>query len=473
MKKIFLLFISSLFVTSCAQQSLENNQPTAPTQWYDSLKQNPPQAQGDDENFEDPEKLKALAESVDTIFSANAEALEEGDLEAQTLLSPLAVPMADHSNKPKDWVPWRAEYFMSDLSLTAGGHIGVLALRGTTTVRAYWRRQGPKENKTMEFESTEQSEGPSEEPTIEIQADMSEAQLVKQLEPAIHAAVATKKVKDTPELRKTLLNAAQDFQAIATAIPTQQQNLPWWVSRFRLDVMIDAAGRAEPIGLAGGEVRFRFEWFRLRRTQKAMMPMTTLSERTEKIRKSLATFINGTANDLEMAFSNHNSFGFKAHQMRMGLGISAKGNIGVVKGAATIVGQIYFTRNVQRPVVRPRTLELKENEEPILIIDRNPAPAEMAWATQHGISYETNTAEVNSSAKEVTYKIDRSVFRKGLKKASRIGAFFAQRAAKVKPGAWKIYELRTAFDASLGGGIDLVTLAGTGTAQISMWNENF
>lgn len=472
MKNFISLCIAALLLASCSEQGLQKNSPSVPTHWYDSTQQGPVSSREHAQDDFDPEKNLALTDSVDALFAANAEALEAGDQEAQSFLSPLMVDTNDKKNKPKDWVPWRAEYFMTDLSLTASGMLGVLALKGTTTVRAFWRRQGPVQPKLNELENPIEETLAHQDPIIEIEPYDSDAQIMKQLEPAIRAAVATKKVQDTPDLRNNLLKAAHEFQTIASAIPANKEDLPWWVSRFRVDILLDAAGRVEPVGLVGGEVRFRFEWHRLRRTQKAMPRLMLASERSEKIRDSLSRFITATAQDLEVAFSDHENYGFKAHQMRMGIGITAKGNIGVVKGAASIVGQIYFTRHVERPIVRPRTLELNNSEEPIEFIDRNPKANELAWAQQNGISYEMQPKAAKDFT-EVVYKIERKKFRQGLIKTAKIGGFFAKRASRVKPGSWRIYELRTAFDASIGGTFDLVTLAGTGTAQISMWNEKF
>jgi hypothetical protein len=311
-------------------------------------------------------------------------------------------------------------------------------------------------------------------PAIVLQADSTPAQIMSQLEPAIRAAVVTKKLKDTPEMRQNLLQAAREFQTIASAIPQNNDDLPWWVSRFRLDIMIDAAGRAEPIGLAGGEVRFRFEWFHIQCKKLCAAPSVPLTFAQQNFRSHLKNFIQSTALDLDAAFSAHDEHSFKAHQMRMGIGISAKGNIGVVKGAATVVGQIYFTRDIKRPQVRPRTqsLEIAE-EEPLFIIEKHPTQEHLHWAKTNGVQFETASNSLGLGFEEAVYKVDRKVFRKGLKRAAKINQFFARRAARLKSRAWKIFELRTAFDASIGGQLDLVTLAGSTTAQISMFNEKF
>lgn len=468
MKNLILLAYSIALITACAKEPVAVRPNSVPESWHASDKA--PQTENDE--IEDPQKLEQLGQTIDTILTANSEALEAGDDEAQAFLSPMILSPSTAEEKPKDWVPWRAEYFMTDFSITASGLIGVLTLRGTSTTRAYWRRQGPPEKKAPE--SLQADDGnPNQEPVIVVQDDTSSKEMVKQLEPAIHAAVATGKIKDTPDLRKNLLQAAQEFQAIASAIPSSNEDLPWWVSRFRLDFSVDAAGRVEPVGMVGGEVRFRFEWHRIRRTHKTEVPMVAITERQLAIRKSLQEFVTATAVDLNDAFESHNELGFKAHQMRVGLGISVRGNIGMVRGTAGLVGQIYFSRNVERPKVRPPAIKMALSDNPILIIERNPSADTVNFALKNNIKVETTPGKDSGIFDEAVYKMDRKAYRKGIFKAARIGKFFANRASKVQFKSWKIYELRTAFDASLSGGLDIVTLAGTGTAQISFFNQNF
>jgi len=486
------LFITAIILmTSCSKEQKKFYPQAIPQNWYDSDTQSSkdPNSSEENENFEGTD---ALNNSIDHLLTADSEALEEGDEDVQSMVSSFQEPLSpmvvdtneSKKSKPKDWVPWRAEYFMTDLSLTGSGLIGALTFKGTSTVRAYWRKQGPKVEQPHSVIDPEsalaQEELGNAEPMVQVTETSSSEEMVKQLEPAIHAAVATGKIEDTPVLRKNLLQTAKEFQFIATSIPGTADDLPWWVSRFRLDFTVDAAGRVEPVGMVGGEVRFRFEWHRIRKIGTVSSKnMVSLSERQQKIRKSLMEFVMMTADDLDHAFENHNKLGFKAHQVRMGIGISVKGNIGVVKGSAGVVGQIYFTRAVERPKVNPipkkeKMMALALEESPVLVIERNPSQAHLKLAAQNSMFVETSTSgEEENTFEEAIYRMDRKKFRKGLQKAAKISAFFAKRATKAHFKSWKIYELRTAFDASISGGLDLVTIVGSTTAQISMFNENF
>ncbi len=494
--KFTVFLIATFLMAACTENKNKVLLQTIPSSWYHSEEDSSKDLVEYEDKGQEEESFEGypeLNQSITQLLAVDSEALEEGDTQAQEDLgengfyhseeSFLMTKMASNEMKPKDWVPWRAEYFMTDLSLTGSGFIGALVLKGTSTVRAYWRKQGPK----IGGASAVHTEEENSEPIVIVNELSTSKEMVQQLEPAIQAAIRTGKIKDTPVLRKNLLQTAREFQTIAVGIPSFNGSLPWWVSRFRLDFTVDAAGRVEPVGMVGGEVRFRFEWHRLKKVKSTSKRASLiLSEKEKALRSSLKEFIVATAYDLHEVFENHSQFGFKAHQMRMGIGISVKGNIGIVKGSAGVVGQIYFNRNVERPhlyPIRKQILSLKEEEvPPLLIIERHPAPEHLILASNLGLPmevYSTKKRAIDSSDEnqegfeEAVYRLERKKFRKGLKKAAKIGAFFAKRAAEVKTKNWKIYELRTAFDASISGGLDLVTLVGSATAQISMFNENF
>lgn len=477
MKKIYLLILLTLITISCSKNQDSQNAASVPKSWYDVTK-----VYADDADLElTKEDEKKLADAIDTILIADSNAVEEGEkeaLEALTLVqSNPSVNANLAENKPKDWVPWRAEYFMTDLSLTGGGKLGALSGKGTATIRGYWRKQGPEKLNIQNENSTNEITGESEEgrnADVVINEETTEDEIVTQLNPAIKAAVATGKVKDTPVLRENLLHAARDFKAIALGLSTTDQDLPWWVSRFRLDFTVDVAGRIEPIGLIGGETRFRFEWHRIKRKSLSLTPnVSSFSARELLVSKNLNDFIVNTSYDLEEAFSGHEKHGLLAHQMRIGLGISIKGNIGVVKGSAGIVGQIYFTRNVDRPIVRPSKLVESELDDSFFVIERNPSKENLELAKASSIEVESNSFSGESTFEEAVYKVGRKNFQKSLKKAAKISNFFAKRAKKANFKSWRLYELRTAFDTSLGGTLGLATLTGSVTAQISFFNQGF
>src|SRR3990167_412076 len=79
---------------------------------------------------------KPSDEEVGRIPSMNGEAIDG--------LKVTPAALASHGDRPKDWTPWHLEYFTTDLAVTVQGLIGVLTIKGTPSVQAFWRRQGQK-----------------------------------------------------------------------------------------------------------------------------------------------------------------------------------------------------------------------------------------------------------------------------------------------------------------------------------------
>lgn len=467
MKKLFFL-IFTLIGLGCADKSSTSN---VPTSWY--------QLQEDmSAPYSQSESTLKLTNTVDTIFKANSNALESG------LSGEFAPYNFSNEQKPKDWVPWRAEVFTTDLSVTVGGLLGVLATKGTATVRAYWRKQYPKPQASTNFfnpDDKKESEG-----AILISEESTPAQINKQIDSVVNLAVRANKIPDSPYLRPELAKLAEEFQALAFSLNSTNTDLPWWVQRFRVDFSVDASGHVHPNVTVGGEVRFRFEWHRIKRKNSTPLKVVANHPSSFINQAELQSFVRNMAEDLEQAFSWMPDMDFQAHTVRMGIGISAKGKFGVVKGGAGIVGQIYFTRDVKRPVKYPKpvTKLVAENDSPIYLIEQNPSESHLDFAKKSGVPFELAVLSHEGEGfvdpiKEAVYKLNRTAFRNGLKRAAKITKFFAERAVKQsetkidEKGKWKIFELRTAFDASVGGELSMATLTGNATAQIAFFNQKF
>jgi hypothetical protein len=129
------------------------------------------------------------------------------------------------------------------------------------------------------------------------------------------------------------------------------------------------------------------------------------------------------------------STGFEPYQFRVGVGYTEKGSIGIAKAQGTILGQLYFSRDVKKPTVHPSPSPLASRDEP-------------------------------------------SNFRKGLDRAFRIAAVFARgaqrSASNAKPSLhWKVFEMRTSFDLSPTENLGLAEVGGVGSTEVNFYNENF
>jgi hypothetical protein len=355
----------------------------------------------------DPATQSAVEGQVGRFLDLNTRALEMNS-------TSVAEPSKDGAN------PWHLEYLVTDLSVSASGALGALLGKGSPAVSFLWRRQ-------YERKAADQAPRAEEAPDFQITAGKSLEDVSAQLEPVIHSLVQAGLPEDT--LRPKLMQVAQDFARITKALEFVSGD-PWWVSRYRMDVLIEASGKVTPLLSAGGEIRLRFEWHR-------MMPKTTLADRREP-KGDIAEFVEKLQSDVAAAALGARDLrdaGFDPCQFRIGVGYTEKGSIGIAKAQGTVIGQIYFSRGVKKPEVHPSPLA--------------------------------------SVAKGET-----SVFRKGLERAFKMAGIFARGARRSSASTnasrhWKLYEMRASFDVSLTGTLGLAEVGGVGTSEISFYNQEF
>lgn len=406
---------------------------------------------------------------LDHIFEADGQALE-GVTNLEEVVN--ATPVS----RPSDWTPWHAEFFMTDLGVTASGTLGVLGLKGNPAVSLIWRQQNEKVNKP----TLVPTESPSQDQAgtaIELTDDTTQSGVNNQVDSAVKAVLATGKVKDEAPLRKNLNSTVQRFQALTAAMDSLPDSL-WWPSRFRLDVTIDASGNVLPFLSIGGDVKVRLDWHRLKHQSHLGNHVRNVSAFDKKLQSNLERFIATTAMDLEeLADSSNAPKGFKAYGFRVGLGFTASGNIGIVKSSASVLGQIYFSRDVKKPLPRP-VKEIgqaiaSDLPDSILLIETKPTTEHLKFAGESLSSYESITDDQGDQLDQVAYKIDRAKFREGLRKALVMSGSFTQRASTRSVRRWKPWELRTSFDMSITGSLAFATIGGLGTAEIQFYNQSF
>lgn len=364
------------------------------------------------------------------------------------------VPVSSHSLTAGDRVPWHMEYLLTDLSVSASGLLGSLVMKGSPSVTFIWRKQKP-------------AAIPLDVKVDAADVSMTNAttheEMAMQIEPAVRMAVASGRVKNETKLRSSLLSAANDFQALAASVG-ENPGHDWWVSRLRLDLTLDATGAVTPVIGVGGDIRFRFEWHRIMKANASTgAPKTKLLGVAPS---DLREFISATAEDLSvLSDTNPKPDGFKAYSYRVGLGVSAKGDIGVVKSTASLMGQVYFSRDVAKPKVHNLSAEVLPDT--INVIEDASAAAET-----HARYASENAIATERVGNQIVYKVDRKKIRKGLARAAKMGILFGKHAGSAK-GHWKVFELRTALDLSITGKVGLTELSGLATSEINFYNQSF
>ena len=442
MKNTLRLSVAALLVLSACAPGGPTNQ--LPNDWYLTNEA--------DENSDDAltEPTPELEESVNDLFGSTYDGLDQIN---ESNRADFQSAMTGRSGKPKDWVPWHLAAMMAEFSVSVKGLIGALIMKGQPAVVASWRKQNPKQpersmlDPQMAVDLTAADAVASEHTT--------EEDLMRQLEPAVRAAVASKRVKNENALRKNLGKAAGEFLTVARVLQ-KTEGREWWLQRYRLDLTFDLSGKVTAVIGAGAETRLRMEWHRIMpkaASSGVAAPVAFANDREQRI----YAFADGMLKSLEAAgreFRAVSDHGFKAHTFRVGVGFTAEGDIGIVKTGSSITGHVYFTSNVKKPSVNP-----------------TPRP----FAAMIDVSgLDLNVPEVTPLIAENRVRfVDGKKFVKGLKKAAKLGGFFAKRASKSKSGKWKIFEIKTSFDLSLSGKVGLATVGGVGTAEINFYNMNF
>lgn len=413
-----LLVLGVLSLTAC-QQRRPNE---VPADWLANQDTAESKTESDsDEDLTPPSA--ALGETVDHIFTAQSDGLEKADHESMepAQLSPTAQR-------------WHLTAFMADLSVSVSGLIGSLVSRGTPSVVAVFRKQYPKVSPSPQ---------PNQSEAVQIATSMSNDELVQAMEPSIQATLATGRVDDENQFRQEAMKSAREFRSMSAALEAMDEHLPWKVSRFRLDLTVDEMGRITPIINVGADIRLRLEWFRMKRPSRQALERANPKN---ELAVGLAQFAAGISEDL-IELSDDSVLvdsGFKPYSYRVGLGISKRHQFGVVTDNRSLVAHLYFTRNVAKPVVNPRLTQDSGGSELALI----------------------------HQGEEVT-AITHKRFRKGLRRAMKMGGFFARHANRHPHAHWKVYELKTGFDLSLTGKTSLAGINGIGATEISFYNQRF
>jgi hypothetical protein len=277
-------------------------------------------------------------------------------------------------------------------------------------------------------------------------------------------------VTDENNLRQSLRTHALDFADAVHAVASSPSS-EWWVSRFRLDLVVGANGAvaAVPFINAGGELRLRFEWNRISPTGASPAPVghpiANLPARNQKLQQLVMTLSNAVQG---AAAATQAESGWMPYGFRVGVGVTVGGNIGIAKGSAQVIGQLYFNRAVRKPPINPAfAAALAAAPQELSIVEGNAPARHIEFAKAAHLDVQT------TSAKEAIYIVPVQKIQDGLKKAFKISHFFTKQAKVSKPGKWNVFELKTGFDFTLAGSVGLATVTGTVTTEVFSYNEAF
>jgi len=381
--------------------------------------------------------------------------------------------MGAPGDKPKDWVPWRFAFFASDLTLSASGLIGILGFKGSPSITVYWmKKEAQAKEQLIEETKVSLSESSKDAPSFFIDEKASKKQVEKQVDSIHRTVIANGRVKDTKGLRSELTKTVDRFHEMTKVVSASPSHVEWYPSRLRLDVQVSATGRVK-WGTVGGDVKVRLEWYRIQGPAHRTAPLASM--KLNNTQSGLRDLIGAVSEDLVAATAMVPAPHFTAKDFNIGLGITAKGDVGIAKGSASAFGYVYFT-HAKKAKTRPGFVENivanQYDKASWYLIDSQPNPAHEEFARKNGIEV-VKVEQFGNSATAAMYKINREHFRTGLRRAFGIGNYFSAQAAKVKTGDWNIKSVKPGFAISIGGDVGLVSLTGSVSATISFDNQNF
>lgn len=439
------LVLMSLFLSLSAAVAGNGK---VPLSWY-ALPEDYPDKTMDEFDWEDPDD--DLKDEVDDIYEAQGDSYDELLRESH---------LAGKSSNA--WELWTIR---SQLGISAGGSIGVLALKGGIAAEIRWYK------KSYEKDLYETEEAPSDAPAhASFNVLTPEAEIERTLEKIANTAYRAGRIESKTLMLQGMRDAIRYTKSMVHAAPDTSR-YAWSPYRFRLKINFAASGKPVPFVEVGGDVQIRFDW-EIPPYYKSDAPDMVRTPREEIAAQSFREVIRSFSDDMGVFVQREplgGDWGVKNFQIIIGQ--TASGTVGLAKVSGTVSGRVYFKRN--SPMNKSATVylsPLNENSR-FNLIRHDPDQKLQKYAKRKGISYKLD--KLNASHSDSIFRIDRNQFRRGLIKAEKIATFFIKRAQKNRQDYWKLKEARTDFKLSLGGSIGVTTLTAYGEIRVEYADKNW
>ncbi|MFZ9002080.1 MAG: hypothetical protein ACO20H_12305 [Bacteriovoracaceae bacterium] len=305
------------------------------------------------------------------------------------------------------------------LGVSASGSIGVLGVSGSALAEIHW---SPKKT----FKKKKKID-------VHINKDTNAKELERKLHSLADHLEQSGKIKKGTKIRQELTQASKRFKQMVTHVRPLHKS--WKLEAIQANFGISASGNVNYISF-GTAVELTFEW--------------SFNDDTSE----LSAYPNGPLESLVWAITEdlHESMNdtkyLRPVEWEVGLSIGADGEIGIASAGASVGTTLVFSpitaMNLDK--VRPSLVKL-ENHIPLMITERNKSVDRLI-------------------------KIGRKKFKKGLKKAIKIGDYLSQKAMKQNK-KWKFSGMTTEFEIGLEGGIGVATVSGGAALKIEFENPHF
>lgn len=383
----------------------------------------------------DPTMAAKLEQSVDHAFNLHAKILDDA-----------ARTNAD----------WSLGGMVFDLAVSVEGALGVLVGEGEVAVRTAWVRADQPQGLKLENSSPIK--------TLELKADDSEEAFAKNVFFLQEMALSTGLIKSPTALRNNLKSALLQFRNTGRLLnESELEKAGWRLSEYVQVLSISGEGEVGTV-VVGGLVTFKMVWkIEARHHEQALKNFSTLRRVPKNI--SLELLLSGLASDLENVTRETEAIeesGYELEKFYVEIGAKGEGEFGVVSGSIKSAGKIVFSRNdddddgdeIDRDFQNARHSTELANLRSKIFDFPSASTLMLLSASPNGVSLLSKNGDVKSE------RVDRAVFRRGLKRALRMGRFFARRAARVQSRDWKIKEIETEFELAVNGTVGVATVEG-------------
>ena len=346
--------------------------------------------------------------AVKSVFRINSQAVD-------------ALNEGDPLSRAADTTPWQLSGIIASFAVSIDGLFGPLVYDGTPSIQGTWTRRGTISAPIVH--------PVAHAPALVVTRDTTSADLVLQLEPAIVAALDSGHIRHHEKLVRTnVLKYAEKFRVIAQMLSGAK--LPGWeVENYRLELNINASGQVTPVVGAGAAVNLRFDW-----DKAGDVDLVGNSD------SPIVAFVQDLSREIQVAANEATPLqnaGFRLNEFRIGVGISSSGTVGIAREQGSAEGSITFSR--------------REN---------------------NGKSAELASSPVNLIRSGDDFSVERTKFRRGLRRAIKMGSYFARMSKNESANSkWEVSEIEAEFDFSAGGTLGLATTSGIGVAVLTFAKE--
>jgi len=390
---------------------------------------------------------RAVHSVVPPSWSVNSDAEPVADPKMEKSVDQLLAVHADVLDQiGTNQGPWQLSGMIFELAVSVEGVLGMLMGEGEASVKTTW-------HKTSSLPKPHPTTPNHPQLSFSLQSMDSPESLQNHAEFLSQMAVATGRVRDPQRLQTNLMMKFNEFAQMGRLLNFSEiKEKGFKLVEFRNVLHITGEGDVVPGIALGGLLEFELRW----KVPEKMKDEDNTQNLVSRRKPSLDVLLNNIVADLnyaeQEAGSTFEQKGFELDGFYIELGMKGEDDFGIARGAAQALGKLVFERGDDDDLASASTAKPVEDYDTINVITEAPAPVSLTYQA--------------SANFQRTERANRSLFRHGLKRAMKMGRFFAKRASLVGSKKWYIQEIEPEFELAVNGMVGLVNLEGSAALSL-------